>query len=99
MNTSSFRSWLLSVIAAAAVAVAAASPVSAAPFFSGVGGLFDPEIDVVESGVLNDVQATVSHDRKYVTLNMRPSNSDLLSLRSFTFQSNQPPDAGDIGGF
>jgi len=47
---------------------------------------FTPEIGVVQSGTVDDVQATVSADRKYVTLTMRPQLSTLLALRSFTFQ-------------
>ena len=56
------------------------------PFFNGNPGLFDPEIDVVNTGVVNDVQATVSADRRYVTLNMRSSQSTLVALREFKFQ-------------
>ncbi|MGN6504117.1 MAG: hypothetical protein ACTHM6_01000, partial [Tepidisphaeraceae bacterium] len=44
---------------------------------------FDPTVDTVQSGVVLDVQATVSADRKYVTLNMRPELSTLLGLQSF----------------
>jgi type II secretory pathway component GspD/PulD (secretin) len=47
---------------------------------------FDPTIDVVNSGVLLDVQATVSADRKYVTLTLRPQLAELLNLFQFTFQ-------------
>ena len=49
-------------------------------------GIFDPEIDVVESGVLLDVSATVSADRKYVTLTLRPQLTTLIQLAEFTFQ-------------
>lgn len=44
---------------------------------------FDPEIDTVGSGVVLDVQATVSADRKYVTLTLRPSLRRLIALRAF----------------
>jgi general secretion pathway protein D len=47
---------------------------------------FAPTIGIVQSGVLLDVQATVSADRKYVTLTMRPQLATLLDLASFTFQ-------------
>jgi type II secretory pathway component GspD/PulD (secretin) len=47
---------------------------------------FEPTIDVVSSGVLLDVQATVSADRKYVTLTLRPQLAQLLSLSTFNFQ-------------
>jgi type II secretory pathway component GspD/PulD (secretin)/tetratricopeptide (TPR) repeat protein len=49
-------------------------------------GLFDPTIDVIESGVLLDVQATVSSDRKYVTLTLRPQLATLLALVPFAIQ-------------
>jgi general secretion pathway protein D len=47
---------------------------------------FAPTIGIVQSGVLLDVQATVSADRKYVTLTLRPQLATLLDLASFTFQ-------------
>jgi len=52
----------------------------------GGSSIFEPEIDVVNSGVVMDAQATVSADRKYVTLNMRVSNAELLALHTFQFQ-------------
>src|SRR5947209_16563767 len=57
------------------------------PFFFPGATSFEPQIGIVESGVGQDVQAVVSADRKYVTLNMRVQNSQLLALRSFTFQN------------
>jgi hypothetical protein len=68
------------------------------PFFSPNGTAFTPEIGVVNTGVLNDVRATVSADEKYVTLTMQPSNSTLLALREFTFQNGNPPVTGAAGG-
>jgi hypothetical protein len=56
---------------------------------------FSPEISVVNSGVLQDVQATVSSDRRYVTLTMRPQNSQLLNLFEFQFQTGG---VGFVGG-
>ena len=50
---------------------------------------FNPTIGLVQSGVLLDVQATVSSDRKYVTLTLRPQLATLLDLLPFTFQSAQ----------
>jgi Flp pilus assembly secretin CpaC len=44
---------------------------------------FDPEPEVVQSGVLLDVVATVSADRKYVTLTLRPTLSRLRDLVQF----------------
>jgi hypothetical protein len=58
------------------------------PFFSGGTASFEPEIGIVQSGVVQDVQAVVSPDRKYVTLNMQVQNTNLLALRDFTFQTS-----------
>ena len=38
---------------------------------------FDPTISVVQSGVILDVEATVSADRRYVTMTVRPSLATL----------------------
>jgi general secretion pathway protein D len=61
---------------------------------------FDPEISTVESGVKLDVQATVSSDRKYVTLTLRPELSTLVNLFTFSFaqQSSQTSGGGVVGG-
>jgi general secretion pathway protein D len=48
----------------------------------------------VQSGVLLDVQATVSSDRKYVTLTLRPQLATLIDLLPFTFQSDQQANGG-----
>ncbi len=69
------------------------------PFFDGAPGLFDPEVRVVNSGVVSDVGAVVSADRKYVTLNMRPSQSNLLALREFKFQGGGGGNADLPQGF
>ena len=47
---------------------------------------FAPTVSIVQSGVVLDVQATVSADRKYVTMTLRPQLATLLDLASFTFQ-------------
>jgi hypothetical protein len=74
----------------------AARPAAAQQFFGAGASIFDPEIGVVQSGVKNDVQATVSADRKYVTLTMRASQAQLLSLNEFTVQVGN---GGAAGGF
>jgi hypothetical protein len=74
--------FLLASVLLPAVPAAAQAP----PFFGGGGGIFDPEIDVVESGILLDAQAVVSADRKYVTLTNRFQNTDLISIQEFAFQ-------------
>lgn len=43
--------------------------------------LFDPEVSVVSSGVVLDVEGTVSADRRYVTLTARPSLARVVRLR------------------
>jgi hypothetical protein len=86
-----------------AAALAVLVTCSAARAQVGTPTAFTPEISVVQSGVVNDVQATVSADEKYVTLTMRPQLSTLLSLKSFTFQQGNrlfgyvgmPETAGD----
>lgn len=78
----------------AAVIAPAASP--AAPFFNRGATAFDPEVSVVNSGIVHDVQATVSPDRKYVTLGVRAANSSLLALREFSFQNGVNP-MGQVG--
>ncbi|HYE20502.1 MAG TPA: hypothetical protein VEA69_18790 [Tepidisphaeraceae bacterium] len=65
--------------------------------FGGGSGLFEPEIEIVESGIVLDTQATVSADRKYVTMTFRAQNSQLLSLTSFAFQTGTTM-TGVIGG-
>ena len=69
------------------------------PFFQPSGNSFTPEISVVSSGVLRNAQATVSADRKYVTLTMRPQNWALVALRDFTFQNGVNGRAFGFVGF
>jgi len=56
-------------------------------FNNGGGNAFDPQISVVNSGTVFDVQATVSADRKYVTMTARPQLAQLIALREFAFQN------------
>src|SRR5215212_4408463 len=86
--------------AAFLLAFADTRPASAQAFFGPGATIFDPEIGVVQSGVLNDVQATVSADRKYVTMTMRATSAQLLSLQEFAFQrAAGAPGAAAQGGF
>jgi len=64
---------------------------------SGVG-IFDPTIDIISSGVLLDVTATVSADRKYVTLTLRPQLSQLIQLVPFAFQTATTSQGATGGG-
>ena len=59
---------------------------------------FAPTVSIVQSGVLLDVQATVSADRKYVTMTLRPQLATLLDLASFTFQVGSTVSSASLGG-
>lgn len=60
---------------------------------------FDPEISIVSSGVaLTIYQATVSADRKYVTLTLQPSRNRLIALRTFSTFTGTTIDTGDTTG-
>ena len=77
-----------SIVGAFVVLVMASADARAQGFIGGGGGTaFDPQISVVNSGAVLDVQATVSADRKYVTLTMRPQLASLIALREFVFQN------------
>jgi len=73
------------------------SPITARAQFAR-GAAFEPEIGVVNSGAVLDAQATVSADRKYVTMTMRASNAQLLALRTFQFQGFGNMPGGTVGG-
>lgn len=59
---------------------------------------FDPTIDVIQSGVVLDVAATVSADRKYVTLTLRPQLSRIIGIQSFPVFGGNNGDDGTGGG-
>jgi type II secretory pathway component GspD/PulD (secretin)/tetratricopeptide (TPR) repeat protein len=59
---------------------------------------FQPQISVVQTGVLLNVQPTVSADRKYVTLTLTPQQSNLLALQTFSFQSGGSQGSTIING-
>jgi len=44
------------------------------------GGGFDPTLSIVNSGVILDVEATVSADRRYVTMTVQPSLATLVTF-------------------
>lgn len=64
------------------------------PFFGGGGTAYDPEVGVINSGAMMGTQATVSADRKYVTINMQAANTRLQSLVPFPVV-----DANVVNGF
>ncbi|HEV8607032.1 MAG TPA: hypothetical protein VGQ99_16950 [Tepidisphaeraceae bacterium] len=70
-------------------------------FFNRGGvGLFNPIIDVVNTGNSLVVQPTVSADRKYVTLTGRYQNAQLVRIENFQFFgiANQGGPVGGAGG-
>jgi hypothetical protein len=90
-----FKPTAVVAVAAAALAMAATESRGQAFFGGGNGVAFDPEISVVESGAKLDAQATVSADRKYVTLTVRAQTAQLIALRDFVFQAG----GGGVVGF
>lgn len=67
------------------------------PFYYGGATGYEAQISTVNTGVVLDAQATVSADRKYVTMTMRPQNSSLLALQSFSYQQAAGPAEGFVG--
>jgi Flp pilus assembly secretin CpaC/tetratricopeptide (TPR) repeat protein len=59
---------------------------------------FNPTPSALSTGVILDVQATVSSDRKYVTLTLRPQLSRLISLQVFPVTGTVNDDGGGGGG-
>ncbi len=59
---------------------------------------FDPTIRTVNDGVVLDVEGTISADRRYVTLTVRPSLSQLVALRTFTVSAANNNNAVDRDG-
>ncbi len=59
-------------------------------------GGFDQTLSVVNSGAILDVEGTVSADRRYVTLTLRPSLGRLARIRTLTQTSFLTDDDGNI---
>lgn len=75
------RAWVMMamLLVTAGTTLAQATP----PFFSGAVG-YTPQIRVANSGIVTDVEAWVSADRKYVTLGMRNQQAATI-LQEFAF--------------
>jgi general secretion pathway protein D len=58
---------------------------------------FDPTLGVVQSGVVLDVEGTVSADRRYVTLTLRPSLAEVVEIDSFTITGSTEVGGGGGG--
>src|SRR5207245_9403929 len=62
---------------------------------------FAPSVSTIGSGVVLDVQATVSADRKFVTLTLRPTLTRVLDIFNFAFataSANLGTGTGGTGG-
>lgn len=44
----------------------------------------DPQINVIQEGIVLDVRPTINHDRKSITLEARPTIADIVALNDFT---------------
>ena len=44
----------------------------------------DPQINVLQEGVVLDVRPTIHHDRKYLTLEIQPTVANVVALRNFS---------------
>jgi hypothetical protein len=100
MVVNTFRTLL--ALAAGALLICLTPDLAAAqggpPFFGGGVVGFDPEISVVNTGALLDAQVVVSDDRRYVTINARPSLSRLNALQVFQTQASRLQGGGGGGG-
>src|SRR5437016_620390 len=65
-------------------------------FFGGGVVASSPTISTVSSGAVFDAQATVSYDRKYVTIGAQAQDSRLIALRDFQVTSGIQQ--GFVGG-
>jgi hypothetical protein len=90
------RRWELGIVGAVVLLSAPVFGQIVPPFLGGGVTAFDPEVGIVESGALLDAQATVSADRKYVTMNIRATNSRLRDLVRFPVVNTQA--LGFVGG-
>jgi hypothetical protein len=69
------------------IVLLAGSTALAVPFFYSGATIVEPQISTLLVGVQENIQrASVSPDRKYVTLDMNISNNAFLGIASFTYQ-------------
>ncbi len=64
------------------------------PQISTLAAAYDPVISVLTEGIVLDVRPIVSNDRKYVTLEMRPSLAELITIRSIDINAGSGAGAG-----
>ncbi len=51
--------------------------------YDATGTVYDPVITTIMTGAVLDVRPTVSHDRRYITLNLKPATADNLQFREY----------------
>jgi len=44
----------------------------------------DPQINILQEGIVLDVRPTIHHDRKYLTLEVQPTVAKVVALRNFS---------------
>ncbi|MEM9420489.1 MAG: hypothetical protein AAGA25_15775 [Planctomycetota bacterium] len=59
---------------------------------------FDVTVSVTQSGVVLDVEGTISADRRYVTLTLRPSLADVAQIDEFPVSGVVIDDDDTVGG-
>ena len=64
------------------------------PQISTLAAAYDPVISVLTEGIVLDVRPIVSNDRKYVTLELRPSLAELQTIRSIDINAGSGAGAG-----
>jgi len=69
-----------------AFGLAAAPPAPPVIIAGGVNGAYDPVVSMVATGSVLDVEGTVSPDRRYVTMTLRPQVTS--NLQMFTYAVN-----------
>jgi hypothetical protein len=62
-----------------------------APFVGGNIIAYDPEVRVLTTGTVLDVEGVVSADNRYVMMNIRTVSSQLVDLREFVVHANRGP--------
>jgi tetratricopeptide (TPR) repeat protein len=61
------------------------------------GDMFDPVIRALTTGTVLEIRPTVSHDRRYITLELRPGVADFIRFRRIgsTADAQQDPGPGE----
>jgi len=62
------------------------------------GAVYDPVVATIMTGTVLDVRPTVSHDRRYITLNMQPGTADNLQFQELALGGNVYSEDGMLVG-